>query len=330
MRTCLVASCAAVSYLAPPVAWAQDTSRDPALAEALFREGKELMDAGRFGEACPKLKESQRLDPAIGTLLRLARCHESEGKTASAWTEYAEGLALARKDGRQDRIQFAQEGLDRVEPLLSRLKIVVPKPAADIEGLIVELDGVEIRRPAWDTPAPVDPGSHTLKVSAPGYREVKLQVRIEGASASKEIVIPVPEKVPEETAGTKPMSTVSTSEPNRVPAYVAGGVGIVAVGVGSYFGLRAMSKRNDAVAVCPTARCSISSAVDDNDDAKRSAWISNIAFGLGVAALGVGTYLYLSPSDSGREQGAAPLGPHVALVPSLGDRSGGFALEGTW
>src|SRR5258706_13365787 len=47
-----------------PSAHAQ--AKDPAAAEALFREGRALSDAGDIAGACPKFRESDRLDPAVG------------------------------------------------------------------------------------------------------------------------------------------------------------------------------------------------------------------------------------------------------------------------
>ena len=49
-------------------------ARDAIMAEALFREGRALMDAGNYDSACPKLAESYSQDPATGTLLALALC----------------------------------------------------------------------------------------------------------------------------------------------------------------------------------------------------------------------------------------------------------------
>jgi hypothetical protein len=59
-------------------------SADSAAAEALFREGRDAAKHGDLETACADFAESQRLDPAPGTLLNLAECEEKLGRVASA------------------------------------------------------------------------------------------------------------------------------------------------------------------------------------------------------------------------------------------------------
>jgi hypothetical protein len=57
---------------------------DPAAAAMLFEEAKALRDQGDWPAACAKFLASMKLDPAVGPLLNIARCHEREGRLASA------------------------------------------------------------------------------------------------------------------------------------------------------------------------------------------------------------------------------------------------------
>ena len=64
-------------------------------AEVLFEDGVRLMKAGQFDEACPKIAESQRLEPRPGTLFTLAECLANDGKIATALARYEEYLRVA-------------------------------------------------------------------------------------------------------------------------------------------------------------------------------------------------------------------------------------------
>ena len=106
-------------------AQSSDTNRQ--IAETLFEQGRALMEQKKYAEACPKLAESQRLDPGGGTLLNLALCHELEGKTATAQSEFKEALGQAARDGRADREELAKEHLAALEKRIIRIQVVVPK-----------------------------------------------------------------------------------------------------------------------------------------------------------------------------------------------------------
>ena len=79
---------------------AQTSAADKATAQALYDEGKRLMDAGQYAQACPKFAESARLDPSSGVELALGLCYEGQGKIASAWGAYVLATSLARRDSR--------------------------------------------------------------------------------------------------------------------------------------------------------------------------------------------------------------------------------------
>ncbi|MFO0567610.1 MAG: hypothetical protein U0263_18270 [Polyangiaceae bacterium] len=53
--------------------------RDATAAEALFNAGRDAVKAGDYPTACAKFRESNRLDPAPGTVLNLADCEEHLG-----------------------------------------------------------------------------------------------------------------------------------------------------------------------------------------------------------------------------------------------------------
>ena len=135
-------------------------------AEALFNEGRTLMDAGDYVHACPKLAESQRMDPGTGTLLNLGICYQKAGKTASAWGTFKEAAVLARRDNRADRVTYAQEQIALLEPGLSYLTVVVSDATKTI-GLAVQVDGAALGEGAWGTAIPTDPGR---TISKPQHR----------------------------------------------------------------------------------------------------------------------------------------------------------------
>jgi hypothetical protein len=99
-------------------------SSSAAHADALFNEGKAKLAEQSYSEACPLFAGSFAIDPATGTLLALALCHERSGELRTAITEYRSAAERARKEGRDDRAQAATKRADELEATLA------PKPVA--------------------------------------------------------------------------------------------------------------------------------------------------------------------------------------------------------
>ncbi len=101
-------------------------------AEAAFKEGRKHLAAGRLGPACAAFRESQRLAPAVGTLLNLARCQERKGALGTARRLYEQAAEMAEKQGDEQRASFARTQAERLPPLAEQ-----PSPgsgAADAEN----------------------------------------------------------------------------------------------------------------------------------------------------------------------------------------------------
>jgi len=296
------------------------------------------MKQGDFEHACPKFKQSYDLDPGGGTLLNLAECYEKQGKFASAWSTFKEALVVAQRDGRSERVEYAKKHLAVVEPKLSKITIEVTK-AANTPGLSVTLDGAPLGAAAWGVGMPVDPGTHQVAASAPNKATFEQRIEIENGSTTLEI--PKLADAPSAGAGARPVDTDTEKKPvteeapggngKRTAGFVIGGVGIVALGVGGYFGVRAFSKWSERNDNC-VGGCS-ASAKSSGDDAKTAATISNIGIGLGLVALGVGSYLVLSSKSSSEPSASRSHGQQartLQLLPTAGPTGGGLLLRGAY
>jgi hypothetical protein len=157
---------------------AQPAANDAAMAETLFEDAKKMMARGDYAAACPKLSESNRLDPGSGTLTALALCHEQEGKTATAWAEFIQVVSEAQQAGRTDREKFARQHLAALEPVLSRLTITVAPETAQLSDLVVRRDQIAVGAAAWGVASPVDPGDHVVEALAPGKKSWSAHVSL--------------------------------------------------------------------------------------------------------------------------------------------------------
>jgi hypothetical protein len=82
MRSSLLSAAGCLTILLTASVAGADEAPDAVRAAALFAEGRQLMASGDFAAACPKLAESQTLDPAPDTALDLGICYEKASQAA--------------------------------------------------------------------------------------------------------------------------------------------------------------------------------------------------------------------------------------------------------
>lgn len=334
-----------------------DPGDNAAAAQVLFDEAKAAMQRSDYATACPKLEESEHLQPAGGTLLFLGLCYEGAGKTASAWTRFNEALSAARRDSRPDRERVATEHLAALTPKLTTLSVVVADENKGVPGLRVTRDGEETPRELWATPIPVDPGRHTVRVEAPGMMAWATEVNAGTAGVPSTVRVPPLERdggpamapaplpavspaalpapappaplTPLDSTGappsTPPSSEATNGKSQRVVALALGGAGIVGLGVGTYFGVAALSKKGQETPAngCPggSSGACTANGVEISKEAVRDGNVSTVFLSVGAAAvIGAAVVWLTSPSA----------GASVSVAPTVARGTAGLGLSGSW
>jgi hypothetical protein len=306
-----IAVAVSCTVLASGAAARADASGDARVAQALFEEARVLMDQKRFAEACPKLAESQRLDPGGGTILNLAVCHAGEGKMATALLEYHEALAVAVRDGRKDREAIARSSIEALERDVPRITIASTAPSEIWE---VKLDTLVLPKAAWGVAMPVDPGAHVVAVKAAGKAEASVTVTV-ARGDKKTIDVPLPSAPALEPLA--PTAYTPTEAPPRVVRgaarpnpvfYAALGIAIVGGATAVITGGLAASENGAANDGCIESRawCRDAASRDAHESARTFAWVSTGALAVALAGTLV---VLLTPS---RREGAlrsAKVGP---------------------
>jgi serine/threonine-protein kinase len=316
-------------------AFADPSPSEKAASDALFKEGKKLVEQGRFNEACPKFEESERLDPTPGTLLNLGDCYKASNppRQASALGAYRQAEVMARQRGDKARQDAAAQRAQAAEPLVSKVTISVPA-AARLPGLEVTWDGRVIGEGMFGTAFPADAGDHVLSASAPGYQSWTRKGTVAANASSTALDVPIllvaiepkpaaPGGAPRTTAEEVPYWGAQ-----RVAGVVLGVAGLGGVVLGSVFGLQAAKKSSDAAPHClpNNPRLCDAEGVSLGEGAFAPATISTIAFiASGVAVTG-GVLLFATAPSSTKATGSAPPKAFVRL--KLGP--GSASLNGAW
>ena len=347
--TSTILALAATLAAAPPLARAEPSTSERAIAEHLFDRARAQLDVNEVSAACETFAESQRLDPGTGTALNLAACHQQEGKLASAWVEFREAVTALHRENRPDRLRFALDHLAEIQPRLAFVTLLVPESPRG-HAPAVRLDGRELGPAAWSVPIPVDAGWHEAVAQSTGAGLWRATIKIRDGEHR---VLSIPAQVAysgitirDEEAGearTAPPATDSRSVQSdvaardsvsadralhrrRVAAAILGGLGLGAVGIGAYFGVHAASLWNDRGKACPMELCS-ADGIRLGERADSAATVATWTLTGGAVALGAAALVWLW-SGSAPAKSAAQAGPAIEAM--FLDGKTGLSLRGVF
>ncbi|MBK9259047.1 MAG: tetratricopeptide repeat protein [Polyangiaceae bacterium] len=338
------ASCAVV--ITPALSsMGQDKLRDPAAAEALYLSGRKLVGEGKWAEGCEKFRASLELNAAASTLINLAQCSEHDGKLTQALVEYRRALQVNQDtlgaERKRKLEEVAKAGIAALEPRLARVQLVVANRPTGIE---IKRDGLSLPIATIGETIPLDPGEHVFVVTAPGHRKEERKVVLkEGASQTIELLLLAEEKPADATpspvdkpiADGKPVADdkpIAQDKPSRgVPvwAYVAGGLGLAAVGGAIYFKLDQADAEKTLIDNCTEKLiCPPDSGYDPTEDNARKNRSFGLFVGLSVAgAVGIGAAV------AGIVYGTRPAKPNQSsmfVLPYVGRGDGGVIVRGAF
>lgn len=332
MRRHVASALVAGSLAFGSIAYGQSAD-NKAAAEALYEEGKTLMNKGKFLAAAEKFQASNRLDSGIGTIMYMADAFEKAGKVASAWANWREAEALANQAKQTARAETAKQRADALEPRLTKVLIQVDKNAL-LDGFRLKRGKTKVTKDLFGVATPVDAGRYEVVAQAPGYLPWKGSVAVKKEGTTITLRVPLLKVDPDaaKAKASKANATPDTGSPSNL-AYKAtaislGGLGAIGVGLGTFFAVQAKSEFDEANTRCSESSCSDPLASEQTSRALTKSHLATVSFASGGAALGAGLLVWLL-APSGKEK-ADKATAQLQIVPSISPDYSGISVGGSW
>jgi hypothetical protein len=301
-------SCCLLSSIAQGADPVDDASRSA--ARKLGYSGVEAYQAGDYATASEKLERAYRVlqVPSVG--LWSARALAKLGKLVEASERYQETSRLNVAAG-DERVQ--KKALADAASELEALTPKIPSVRVRIEGasaaeVKVAVDGAAISPDLVGEPRPVNPGQHRVEGSR-GSERAEVNVVLSESEHQVALLkfalgVPAPAAQPVPEGPPAPSSKLGTQ---RTLALVAGGIGLVGIGVGTVFGFKSMSSHDEAAEYCDGSACRDPRGVSAGEDAHTFGNVSTVGMLVGALGLGGGVVLWLTAPKPGVEKTSARL-----------------------
>ena len=292
---------------------ADEPADDRDRADALFLEGRRLMEAHEDGAACVKFAEAIKLDPdAVGTMLNLGLCNQylKNLRAALHWFRLAQARARATK--LPDYEAAATEHVTQLAALVPSITIAVTGAATSEVTITIDGDVID---PKDYVRVELDLGHHVLDARAAGDRPIHQELAVHGGPQTLTVAF---------VSDLPPIEDRPRERGSRLPIYLAAGgaVSLVAGGI-----VLAYAKHEYDLCVmggAPRPTCA-NSTRDGLDGANHyhdlARYGATPLLGAGVILVGAATILYVRGRSSDRRD-------RTAWIPALGPDQVGLTAFG--
>jgi hypothetical protein len=282
-----------LALLARPAS-AAPSAADRETARGLLDQGDRDFAQRDFAAALRAYHAADALMHVPTTAIEVARVQVELGQLIEA-RETA--LAIWRSPHQPDEPAAFARARDAAVLLANSVAARIPSLLVTVSGLPagvtprISVDGDPVPIEVAGLPRKVDPGRHTVLVTAPGYAPVSRDV-----SVAEQAHVSVEAPMSEATAGLQPPPLPITDKPapSKALSYTLWGVGGAGVLGGATTGILSMTTTSDARKYCNAYGVCRQAAQPDLNHATALAWASDIAFGVGLVGAAVGTLLYFT------------------------------------
>jgi hypothetical protein len=291
-------------------------------ARAHFTAGVTFLqdpDGARYEEAFREFKAAYAASPSwkiLGNLGIAAFKLERDGEAIQAFDKYlTEGGAQIDSE---ERAQFERD-LQALRAATGQLTLESDPPGATVLDERIPATGGPILNRygvlGQATVLGLRPGHHRITARLAGYQDLVVELDVEPRQQLSQVLKLQKVSAVNVDAGAKPTG----GNGMRTASYVALGVGVVGVGLGTVFGLSAKSNYDKGNELCPAFPCSLTEQQardreqfgDDGDSAKTLSMVGFIAGGVGLAA--GATLFILSSKKTEAPAAQASVTPWIGL-----------------
>ena len=305
-------------------AHAQPTAADKETARSLLDEGDRKFAAKDFAGALEAYRGAHAIMKVPTTGVEVAKAQEAMGQLVEARDTL---LGILREPaGSKEPAAFMRAREDaktRADALAARVpsvRIVVSGPDS-MASVSLRIDDETVPAEGVGLPRKVNPGTHRVLVTAPGFKDALSEVTLaEGQTLEHAVTLePLPPGAAAAAGPPPPGDAGTPAESSSVSplVYIGFGVGGAGLVVGAVTGVMSLSQTSELKDQCPNNQCPADVA-DDHDRAKTLATVSDIGFAVGVIGIGVGVVALLTGSSSSETGGTPTAGFRVAPMISLG------------